>query len=208
MTRGDLQWCLKVLTVAARVQALGARQLSLSKGLGWVGLTRAADVTADVPDGLAVKPDDTLLGDLSAGSDGPAWPREEISECVDVLKTRRAHAVRTPWGISALFPIDGATGMGSLLEARTNSEHPMLGKGFSLVLRTPIRGLTRDAVLANEREVGPRYPGDALGGWWASPEDLLCHSCFYPNALYRKGLAQELLLAAARRAEEIARRTR
>jgi GNAT superfamily N-acetyltransferase/molybdopterin converting factor small subunit len=77
----------------------------------------------------AVKPDDTVLGDLSAGSEGPAWPRVELSECIDVLKTRaRAHAVRTPWGISALFPIDGATGMGSLLEARTDAEHPMLGK--------------------------------------------------------------------------------
>ncbi len=80
----------------------------------------------------------------------------------------------------------------------------MLGKGLSAILTMPLQVGPTEAMVLNEREVGPQCSGDALGGWRATEEGILVHSSFYPHALYQEGLDLQLLLAYARRAHEVA----
>jgi len=199
--QGNIGWVAGALAVAARVQAIEARLFSESKGLAWVGLNPVVDMGAKVPETLLREPDSLLTGGLDTEGSRQAWPESEISECADVLALRaRAHAIRTPRGMTATFVVDSTTDTRSILEARADGVHPLLGRGLSVILRIPARGGPLDAIAANEREVGPWGNTDALGGWRAPQGGLLQYSSFYPDALYRRGLALQLVLSCARRA--------
>ena len=115
-----------------------------------------------------------------------------------------ARAVQTPEGICATLPFGPAGASRSILELNAEAEHPMLGKGLSAILTMPLQVGPTEAMMLNEREVGPQCSGDALGGWRATEEGILVHSSFYPHALYQEGLDLQLLLAYARRAHEVA----
>jgi hypothetical protein len=80
----------------------------------------------------------------------------------------------------------------------------MLGKGLSAILTMPLQLGPAEAMMLNEREVGPQCSGDALGGWRATEEGNLVHSSFYPHALHQEGLDLQLVLAYTRRAHEVA----
>ena len=196
---GSVGWALWLLAVTGRLQAAEARRLSLSKELAAVGLAPAVDLAAETPS-LPPRPEQIPIGEAPPPVQGSDWSAM-MSECVDALRTRaQAQAILTPWGLTATLAA-GGEGERSILEVKADARHPLLGKGLSVELWTPFREGLLQALTLNEREVGPRSRGDALGGWWVAEADLV-HGSFHPAAFNPKGFGVELMLAYARRARE------
>jgi hypothetical protein len=200
-----VEWILKVLPVAARMQAAEARLLSQSKALGRVGLVPEVDLEAKAPAVLPSRRGNLLPNSLAPRLAGPCLENAEIEECAEVLEAQlRAHAVRTPHGFEAAFRLRSPEAGRSILEVTADSKDPAFGKGLLVVLSTPVRGGPQSALVLNESEVSPLGRGHALGGWWAPKGGLLHHCMFIPDAIYLKGVTLHLLLAYARRADDAA----
>jgi hypothetical protein len=197
-----MDWVMLALPAAARMQAAEARLLAQSKTLGRVGLVPEVDTEAKAPSSLSLRRGN-LLQDRRTKHAGPCWDESEISECADVLKAQmHAHTVRTGQGFQASFRLRSGEAARSILEVTTDCEDPLFGRGLLVVLSTSARGGPLGAMALNEREVGPLSRGHALGGWWAPKGGLLHHCLFFPQAIYQKGVALQLLLAYARRAAD------
>jgi hypothetical protein len=195
-------WVLWLLSVAGRIQALEARRLSESRALASAGLLPAVDPASAAPS-LGPRAEKVVLGDAPWPGNGPLGA-DGVTGCVDALREHAgAHATRTPWGLSATLPAGGEEGARSLLELRTDTRHPLLGSGLTTELRTPFRSGLLQALALNEREVGPRGRGDAIGGWWPAEAGLV-HGSFHPTAFHPSGFGVELALRYARRAREVA----
>jgi hypothetical protein len=197
----DFGWTLTALAVAARAQAADAGCLCRSEALAAVGLA----AVSGFPRAVAALPVDRgFLTATAPAETGAEWTSSEVAGCVGVVGSGRgARVVRTPEGLCAVFPQEGGDG-GSILEIKAGAEDPVLGRGVCVVLSTPFRGATSEAIAWNGLEVGSSSRGEALGGWWAAPGGLT-HRTFYPDALSRKGRLVEMALAAVRRAHEAAR---
>jgi hypothetical protein len=197
-----IDWVMMALPAAARMQAAEARLLSQSKALGRVGLVSEVDADAKAPSALSLRRGN-LLQDRRTKHAGPCWDESEISECADVLKAQmHAHTVRTSQGFQASFRLRSGEAARSILEVTTDCEDPLFGRGLLVVLSTPARGGPLGAMTLNEREVGSVNRGHALGGWWAPKGGFLHYCLFFPQAIYQKGIALQLLLSYARRAAD------
>lgn len=200
-----VEWILKVLPVAARMQAAEARHFSQSKALGRVGLIPEVDLESKAPVVLPSGRAKLLPNHMVPRLAEPCLEDSEIEECAEVLQAQlRAHAVRTPHGFQATFRVRSPEAGRSILEVTADSKDPAFGKGLLVVLSTPVRGGPQSAMVLNESEVSPLGRGHALGGWWAPTGGLLHHCMFIPDAIYRKGVTLHLLLAYARRADDAA----
>lgn len=193
-------WVLWLLAVAGRVQAAEARRLSESARLAAVGLEPAVDLAASVPAALREHPWEVLIGAGPLPGHAPRWSAADAALCIDALRSRSARAVATPGGLTATFAPGGRPDERSLLELRS-AVHPLLGEGIASELRVPLAFGLLQAMALNEREVGPRGRGDALGGWWPTRAGL-AHCAFHPRAFRPAGFGVELALAYARRAGE------
>jgi hypothetical protein len=191
--RGNVSWVPDVLASVARIQAVEARALSALKGFDRVGLKGLAEPHVDNPYWLA-----TLTS-----AHAEAWPDSEIGECIDVLVRRaRAEIIPMPARMSTSLLLDAAKGQPCILQINPDATHASLGQGLQAVLNVPIGSGPLRAIIANALEVGPHGIGDALGGWWATSGGIFRYVGFYPNAMYRKGLALQLLLGYAERAHK------
>lgn len=200
---GGIGWVLWLLAVAGRVQAVEARRLCQSKRLAGAELLPLVDLEAPAAAGPARQLDAVVLA-ATPQERRSGWSADEIAACVDALRARPlTRAVSTRRGVSASLPFGGASELRSILELTTDAQHPLLGKGLSSVLRAPAGGGLAHALALNEREVGPRGRGDALGGWWVAEGELV-HSSFYPAAFHPRGFGIETALVYARRAGEAA----
>jgi hypothetical protein len=199
---GDLRHILQAVVVTARSQAAEAGYLSLSGRLTSVGLVPRVDLEAAAQAESWRCSVEGVVGSREREVERACGTCSQIDAWIDVLRQQtRARAVRTPEGICATFPAGESR---SILELNADAVHPMLGKGLSAVLTVPLRVGPTEAMMLNEREVGPQCSGDALGGWRATDGSFLVHSSFYPYALQQEGLGLPLLLAYARRAHEVA----
>ena len=190
--RGNAEWVPEVLSLVARIQVVEAHRLSQSKGFGWLGLKPA--VESDIAD-------PSLLTSWTSTSQSPAWPDAEIAECVDVLVRRaRAEVIPMPARMSTSLMLDPSGGPPCMLQIKTEATHAFLGQGLHAVLNVASACSPLRAIVANTLELGEQGIGDSLGGWWATSGGVLRYCGFYPNALYRKGLALQLLLGYAERA--------
>jgi hypothetical protein len=198
----DIGWTLRVLAVAARAQAADAGRLCRSEALAAVGLA----AVSGFPHGVAAPPvDHGFLTATAPAETGEEWTSSGVAGCMSVVGSGRgARVVRTPEGLCGVFLEEGGDG-GSILEIKAGAEDPVLGRGVCVVLSTPFRGTTSEAIAWNGLEVGRSSGSGALGGWWAARGGLT-HRTFYPDALSRKGRLVEMALAAVRRAREAARR--
>jgi hypothetical protein len=191
---------LDLLSCASRIQAAEARRLSGSSALATTGLLPGVDRTAGGEGSVPLPP---LLA-----SGPPRLDREAraklLSECLETLRSRTpARAVATPWGISASFALGGAANGRFLLEIRADARHPGLGRGLSVVLRTPLAAGLMVAIAQNERELGPHGHAEALGGWRVD-DGRLVHASFHPEAFRAAGLGVEVALASFERARDAA----
>jgi hypothetical protein len=128
-------------------------------------------------------------------------PPGELALCVKALEPHdHVRISETPWGVSAAI---GATDEArSVLEIRRDAGRPLLGKGVSVSLWTPLRGGPLDAVVLNERETATWGHGTALGRWWAPEGGFLVHSSFVPAGLFEIAQVPSLLGAYMHRADE------
>jgi hypothetical protein len=198
-----LDWTVRVIAVAARVQAAEAAALrSQAEGLAEAGLAPAVGAAAPAALGL--------LSAVLVGSERPEatprWAEPEIGRFFDELEeTADTRVTGTAWGTSAtLDHRRGTTKARSVLEVKANAWHASLGDGLSVALWTQARGALLDAIAWNEREAGARHLGLGLGGWWALPEGALVHQSFLPRLLYERGAATRLLHAYTLRARAAA----
>ena len=95
-----VEWILKVLPVAARMQAAEARLLSQSKALGRVGLIPEVDLEAKAPAVLPSRRGNLLPNSLAPRLAGPCLEDAEIEECAEVLEAqlRAVRRLRNPAG--------------------------------------------------------------------------------------------------------------
>lgn len=200
---GNFGWALRTVAIAARVQAVTARILGESRTLDGAGLSPGVDPNAGLPVNLRKHPEDVLFVGPRPHTTAPCWPPSEFGALVGVLRGHaKARAVQTPSGILASLGHEEVEKARCILEVKSDTVRPTFGKGLSVVLTTAVRGGVLDAMLWNEREVGPQSRGDSLGGWWACESGLLVHNSFYPDVLHRKDLALHVVLASTRRARE------
>lgn len=183
--RDNRDWAVRVMETAARLQALEACRLD--------ELTRpATPVTAAVESGQA--------GAAAAEGAPEAWP--DVADCVAALRgVPGSHIVETREGLMASLPFGEAHR--SLLELRASAQRPALGPGLSVVLTLPGSGCVRDALELNELEIAERSDTDLLGSWSAR-RGARVFSAFFPVAAWGEGLAVEIALGSARRAERLA----
>jgi hypothetical protein len=201
---GDVRRVFRAVVVTARSQAAEAGYLSLSSRLASVGLFPGVDLEAAAQAESWRGSGGAVVETPERDVERVFGTRSQICTWIDMLKHQTgARAVRTPEGICATFPFGPAGESRSILELNAGAAHQMLGKGLSAHLTTPLRVGPTDAMMLNEREVGPQCSGDALGAWRPSEESFLVHSSFYPHALYQEGLDLQLLLAYARRARGV-----
>jgi hypothetical protein len=190
--RGNVSWVPEILALVARIQVVEAHRLSQSRGFGWLGLRPA--VESDIAD-------PSLLTGWTSTSQTPAWPDAEIADCVDVLVRRaRAEVIPMPTRMSTSLMLDPSSGPPCILQIKTTATHALLGEGLQAVLNVASASSPLRAIVVNALELGAQGVGDSLGGWWATSGGVLRYCGFYPNALYRKGLALQLLLGYAERA--------
>ena len=202
---GDVRRILQAVVVTARSQAAEAGYLSLSRRLTSVGLVPGVDLEAAAQAERWRGSAGAVVGRCEREVERAFGTRSQIGAWIDMLRQQTGvRAVRTPEGICATLPFGPAEESRSILELNADAEHPRLGKGLSAILTMPLEVGPTEAMMLNEREVGPQCSGDALGGWRATKEGILVHSSFYPHALYQDGFDLQLLLAYARRAHEVA----
>lgn len=198
---GNIDWVVRVLDVAARVQATETHIMSLSYEVPSTGLMPLASI--DDWTHPLMRPGAFPVDDAAKTIDAPCWRDAAVAGYVELLRSLGAHAVQTTTGITATI-----TGEPAQLEARSiieviEREHPALGPGLSVVVWTPVRDGLVGALQANERELSAAdHPGLSLGGWWAAEGGLRRHVSFYPYALRRDGVVRQLLFAAVRRARQ------
>ncbi len=193
-----------LVAFVARLQALEVRRLERTSAL--FGLGAAPDVD---PDTGSPPPGDSAEWDgiepsLVSGVDLSA---REVRQAVDLLRAwPGARAATTPHGLSATFAnaAPSADGGLTLLEVDALAQRPGLGPGLSILLVPPGRGSQREALVLNEREIAPGCRTDLLGGWSAR-DGVLHHSAFFPQALCAEGLLTDVVLAAVRRVDWLAR---
>jgi hypothetical protein len=194
--RGDM----RTLAVAAHVQASQARLLSRLKGLLRLGLTPAACAEAAAHASDGDEPAFPWCSDAGTHPDARLF----VDEAVSFLRLRSvARVVPMPWGISASFPIGRRGETQSVLEMRTDTDDPLLGKVLTFDFITPLRGGLVEALTWNEFEVRPSSHADALGGWSVTTQGVLVHRFRYPWPLCQEGDALQILLAYARRADDV-----
>jgi hypothetical protein len=193
---------VRVLTVAARAQASEARYfLTGSKTLAAVGLTPVVDTAAGLPTAALYAGEALLRDTLSRGAS--LRSKEEMSQCVESLRQQHGvRAVHTPWGVSATFGRCGAVDVRSILEVKPDGGRPLLGRGVSVALWSPVRGGPQDALLWNRRELASEGSCYALGGWWAPEGGFLVHRSFYPAGVWNADLVARFLEAYALRAHQ------
>lgn len=201
----NVDWVVRVLDAAARVQATEAHVMSLSNEFTAAGLTPQASV--DEWTYPLMKRGGYPVDERARGLYAEAWDVSAIDRYISLLRSFGAHAVQTRTGISASLPSeDGADALG-ILDV-TQRDHPALGWGISIVLWTRQRDGVAGALDANERDLlRPTTQDLSLGGWWAGLNGVLRHCNFYPYALIRAGVVEQLLAAAVRRARTFARVT-
>jgi hypothetical protein len=183
--RDNRDWAVRVLETAARLQALEACRLD--------ELARSA---APVP----AAPGNGQGADSSKGRAPEVWPG--LAECGAALRgLAGSHVVETRGGLMASLPFGEAHR--SLLELRASAQRPALGPGLSVVLTLPGSGCVRDALELNESEIAERSDTDLLGSWSAR-RGARVFTAFFPVAAWGEGLAVEIALGSARRAERLA----
>jgi len=198
----NLDWAVRVLTVAARVQAAEAAALrSQTDALRKVACAPAVGV--DAPAALDLL-SPVVLGGWARPDDIPRWCESEIGSFFDIIKAQMpARVVPTGRGLSAIFADPDSGEKRCTLEVQANTWHPSLGDGLSIALWVHARGGALDAVAWNEDETARRHLGVGIGGWWPLPAGQLVHRSFHPRMLYQRGAAHRLLQKYALRAHEL-----
>lgn len=195
---GNIDWVVRVLDTAARVQATETHIMALSFDFADTGLQPQASIE-DWTHPL-MRSGAFPIEEDAHEPNVPCWRDAAVASYVDLLRSLGAHAVQTPNGITATLPRSRSDDNRSILEIAERS-HPALGPGLSVVIWTPVRDGLVGAIAANERESGPHAAaGLSLGGWWAAEGGLRRHVSFYPYCLRRDGVVPQMLRAAVRRA--------
>ncbi len=199
---GNIEWVVRVMDVAARVQATETHIMSLSCEFSANGLIPLASI--DDWTHPLMRPGAFPVDDATKATESPCWRDSAVAGYVELLRTLGAHAVQTTTGITATIETEHGHANGRSIIEVVEREHPALGPGLSVVVWTPVRDDIVGALAANEHDVSAaEHPGLSLGGWWAAEGGLRRHVSFYPYSLRRDGVVRQLLFAAVRRAKEI-----
>jgi hypothetical protein len=139
---------------------------------------------------------------IEAGQQPSKWAGEEMESALDMLRQVSLAAVGDHQAISAEFPYFNLT---SLLQVNAAHRQGDFGNGLLIALRLPYSAdreiLAHVAALTNLLELEQRPFGHFRGGWCVSTENELAFKAFYPNIVGQHGLAANLMLQMAGRAE-------
>ena len=184
---------------AAEAQAMG---LYLAGQIGGQPATSAHPVSGPRPN-----PDDMLnwVSVLPMAQQPSSWVGEEMESARETLTQISLACFGDRKAVSAEFPYLTLT---SLLEVDAAYRHPLVGNGLLMTLRLPDNAdretLDRAAAVMNVLEL-ETYPfGHFRGGWCVNANNDLTFQVFYPNVMCLPGLAINLVLQMAGRAEWVA----
>lgn len=199
-----LPFALPLLKVAAALQLAESHQLLDAGFPADLGLTPAGSVhprsgRRSARDGMVATRERLVV---PAGQAPSRWRGEEIVRlardsdhppCILVSGDETGLAAELPFGEET-----------SLLEVRTDEEHPILGAGLLVTLQLPWHEAAihaaRKAAELNAAEARGETFASALGAWSVGPAGGPAHAAFFPNLLAAPGLAAYLLLTQIQRA--------